>query len=310
MANVLLIPLSGSSETIVSYSSVVEIPPRVDCTPGCRDMLIVPCSEVWNCLNPRKGQLYYNPLIAGDKPHIQTFFVDDYNADPENPTNGFGTYIIAELLDIEGNVISADHATFLSRYFVSHNGELSYQTIEISTDLIISNYPTYTCFSIRLKSMNASAEIADELCTNHFYIYTESCNERTLTIESEGANCCGNVFDMPETYIGNVPFRYSTKWRYFAEIYRSNTEFQKQTFGIRQRTAIDLDRIFTLRLGEAIPPYLFAYLTEVSLAGKKVYVNDVEYYIDELSARNEFSSSCDWIGSFELYQSCESKFDC
>ena len=310
MANVGLLPFSGTSETIVSFSSVVEIPKRVDCTPGCRDMLIVPCAEVWNCLNPRKGQIYYNPLIAGDTPHIQTFFVDDYNVEPENPVSGFGTYIIAELLDIDGAVISSDHATFLSKYLVGHDGNLSFQTIEISTDLIIANYAANSCFSIRLKSMNTSAEVVDQLCSNHFYIYTESCRTRTLFIESEGANCCGNVFDMPDNFVGNIPFRYSTKWRYFAEIFRSDTQFQKEKFGIVKRTGIELDRIFTIRLNEAIPPYLFAYLSEVSLAGKKVFINDIEYYIDDFNGKNEFASSHDWIGSIDVFQSCESKFDC
>ncbi len=311
MANVKLLTLSGSCENLESFSHVFIAPKRIDCTPGCRDKILVPCDEVWNCLNPKKGQDYYTPMKTGDKFMMQTQFLDDFNADDENPISGFGTFMIASLCDLSGAVISTDHTKFFSQYLVAHDGIKSYQTFELSVDLINTNFPSLECFNLKLEAFNNSAELVDSLCSNHFQKYAATCNDLTLLVEAEGdKDCCESVYELPTNSVGTTAFKYSNKWRFYAELNRKNTEFSKTVFGIEKRTKIELDRVFQYRMTKAIPPYLFAYLTEVSLAGERLFINNEEHFIDEFSFSNDFESSCDFIGTIEVFQPCETDFKC
>lgn len=310
MTNYYTYPLSGDINDMNAYSHVITVK-AIDCTPTCTSTILSGCNDLWNCKGQSTSSFYNNPVLAGDKFMFQTKFIDRYNADEENPVSGWGSFVIAELLDGDGNELSTDHTEFASRYLVGWNGSESYQLIEINFDLIKTNFPEITCFSFKFVAYNDEEAETDSVCSQHFKEYDNTCKDTILVKSITSSDCCGNYYGSPETYqqfVGNANFKYNNQWRYHASIRQTNTEFEKTSFGTK-RTRVDLDKIFTFQLKKPIPPYLFKQLAETHFSGEQVFVGGQEYYIDSFSFPNESERKM-FIGKIQLFQKCDTDFRC
>ncbi len=302
-------PLSGEIENMNAYSHVITINP-IDCTPTCTLTTLAGCSDLHNCQEQSTANNYFNPLIEGDTFMFQLRFLDRHNTDPENPDDGWGIFVVAELLDNNGDLISDDHTEFASRYLVGWDGSSSYQLIEIDFDLLRTNYPNLVCFSFKFVAYRYVEDLAievDHICSQHFQDAIP-CQETVLIHSIMTTDCCDNYYGSPVAFVGNANFKYSNKWRYYAGVRRTNTEFEKQVFGVK-RTKVEIDRIFLLQLKRKIPPYLFILLTEIHLAGERFFVDDIEYFIDSFSFTNESERKM-FIGRIELFQECNKDYQC
>ncbi len=305
-------PLSGSIQNMNAYSHVIRIVP-IDCTPTCLDTVLAECDSKWNCQQQSKGALYYTPVLDGDSFMFQLQFLDRWNDDPSEPEEGWGGWgnqVVAELYNYDGTLLSDDHTDFSSRFLVGWDGTKSYQLIEINFDLLKTNFPDVSCFYFKFIAQGAAQDVifeTDSVCSQDFQYIPGGCPD-TILIESTGQrDCCGNYYGLPVAYIGSK-FAYSNKWRYYASIRQTNVEFEKTRFGTK-RPKVELDRNFTLQLRRKIPPYLFKQLAEIHLAGNRVFVDEVEYFIDAFSFNNESEGKM-FIGRFDLFQECDSNYQC
>lgn len=311
ICNVYTYPLSGNTSDLDAHSHVIQLEP-IDCTPTCLNGVLSDCADLWNCADQSIGNNYFNPFISGDKFQFQLKFLDRFNADQENPVTGWTAgglgFVTAELLNPDGTVVSDDHTTFASRYLVGWSGSESYQLIEIDFDLLTTNYPALECFSFKFVAYDSSNTEVDSVCSEHFEEFTNNCKDTILIKSITSGDCCGNYYGDPEVSVGNAVFKYDNEWRYHASIRRINTEFEKASFGTK-RTKVELDKIFLFQLKRPIPPYLFNYLTEIHLAGERVFIGGEEYFIDQFSFDNESERKM-FIGRVELYQECDTNFRC
>lgn len=306
--NLYTYPLSTGTEDLGAHSHIITFTPR-DCTPTCNSTVLGDCDDLWNCRDQSTNNNYYNPFIAGDKFMFQLKFIDRYNPDQEVPVDGWGTFMIAELLNNDGTVASTDHTLFASRYLVGWTGTESYQLIEIDFDLLTTNFPGLSdCFSFKFVAYDTLAAETDSICSQHFQAYTNDCKE-TLLINSTGAtDCCDNYYGSPDASVGNANFKYNNVWRYHASIRKTNVEFEKTTFGVK-RTKVELNKIYLLQLKRAIPPYLFNLLAEIHLAGERVFIGGEEYFIDDFSFNNATERKM-FLGRIELFTECDRSFRC
>jgi len=302
---------------LVAHSHAANITP-LDCTPSCTSTIIT--TSQYNCLSQSNRNKYNNPFIAGDKFMLQTKFLDRFSPDETNPTGAFGAadFILVELFDNDGVLVSADHTLFLSRYLNGWSGSESYQLYEIDFDLLRTSFPQFdiegVCFSFRMTAYNSGAAETDSVLTNHFAYFPTTCKD-TILIKSEGgSDCCANYYGFPTAYAGNAQFKFLNTWRYHASLRRINTEFKKTVIGTK-RPSVEIDRIYQLQLKRFIPEYLFVYLSEIHLAGKQVFVEVdgvlQEFFIDDFSFSNDIKQTCNqFLGKVELRTECDNIYGC
>jgi hypothetical protein len=314
MGNINL-PLGSTIVDHGSYSHVFNLLQRVDCSPTCLDTVLSACDDLFNCRYQSEAKKYFNPVLTGDKFMFQTRFYDDFNADDENPavgwTSGGAGFVTAELLDVEGNLITDDHTLFASRYLVGYDGAASYQLIEIDVDLMISNFPEIDCFSFKFVAYDDTNTEVDDACSEHFKYYASHCSGTILISSTTSVDCCQNYYGTSvNTPVGTSSFKYSNQWRYYANIHKKEIGFTKTGAG-KVRTKVEIDEGSTLQLTRMIPTYLFTQLVKVHLAGQKVFIDGEEYVIDEPAFENE-TTSCDmFIGKFaSLIQECDINYNC
>jgi len=314
MGNINL-PLGGDVINHGSFSHVFDLLNRVDCSPTCLDTVLSACGDLWNCRYQSDSSKFFNPVIDSDKFMFQTRFLDDYNADDENPVTGWTAggagFVTAELLDVEGNLLTDDHTLFASRYLVGFDGTASYQLIEIDVDLIAAAYPSNECFSFKFVAYDDAGDEVDSVCSEHFKYYGSLCKETILISSDMSSDCCQNYYGSSvNASVGSSSFKYSNEWRYYANVHKSQINFTKTGAG-RVRTKVEIDTGSTLQLTAVFPEYLFCQLVQIHLAGQRVFIDGTEYMIDEPSFENETKLCERFIGKFGgLFEECDLNYNC
>ena len=273
---------------------------RVDCTPTCTDFYLSECNQQWNCNLGQCDKPYFNPYIPGDLIQFQTKFVDDYNTDPSNPVNGWGTFITAEVCDLDGNVLQT-HLN-ASRAIVGWDGSSSYQIIEFDTTGLTG------CFSVNFETFSAPAVSSDTICSEHFK--QVECNEPTVVIEStfSCSDCCGQYYGDPIAFVGDN-FNYTNKWRYWGEVIDTGLTTEKTVTGSK-RTRTETDDLFRLVNNYCIvPSYIKNMLYKLHLGAQRFTIDGIEYYMDTATISKLEDSKMFAINQ-QIFRECDIEHGC
>jgi hypothetical protein len=296
------------------------LPVKVDCECTWLEGILTECDDKWNCNLCDVDQKYFSPFVRGDKIMIQTAFFDRYNEERQNPTAGFDEWILVELCDSDGNVLSASVQNIASRYWVGWACGKSYQTIEIDTSLDI--FPE--CWSLRFTVLQeqgfdcesfcngvcvqpSESEVQEVICTQDFQEVL--CDEDTFLIESSyGSTDCGNhCYQEPEAWAGSESFAYTNKWRFYGYLLDESIRIEKQKTGNKHRY-VEVQEFYRLVIYGLAPPYVKNILVKQILAGMDVKINGEDYMIDNFTLQNEINFNnmfkFDVTG---LYRECENK---
>lgn len=293
-----------------THVTEICLPLRVDCDPVPLDLLITDCESRWNCSLKQTDRAYFVPYNVGDKIHLQTLFYDDFNPDHENPITGWdnaGTgFMQAELLDLNGNVISSTLSEFADRWFVAWNGERNYQIVELNTQTIETNFPALTCWNIRLTARNSLA-VTTQLCSQDFA--KNVCHPTVLVKgEYDSNDCLEQYYGDPVASVG-TSFKFDNSLRYWAHIRELPSSSQKTIYSSRT-VRVELDDNFQFVPKQILPPFMTRMLTKVHLSAKEVYLNGEEYRIDNVSAENQLTNTRMSYFTVNLYKECDTDFRC
>jgi len=260
--------------------------------------LLSNCESRWNCNLCQTDFPFFIPFEDGDKIQIQTQFLDRFNADERSPTSGFGvssSFIIAELIDPNGDLISNDYTQFSSRAMVAWNGEYSYQIIELDTSLIDED-----CFYLRLTAYDAGGNTT-QICTHDFSKGT--CKD-TIVIKGEytGKDCLGNWYGEPVASQEDLII-YDNSLRYPGIFKSTGGSIEKNIFRGRSRSTRVIDS-FEFSLHQMIPPFAEKYLRKVLLAGERVFFDGNAYLLENLVMENENTGNNMFLFSIEVQAEC------
>lgn len=308
--NVHIIANVSSCQTIKSSASIICLPTRKDCSPGCRDKLLVPCDQTYNCNRSQSQTPFTIPYRAGDKIMFQTQFLDIFNPDETSPIDGWGTatFMRARLRDNNTDtVVSTDVSEFASRYLVGYDGEKSYQLLEIDTSLI-----KIACFSITIQAYDTNGNITDELCTQDFEIIEDWQESVLVSSTYSNEDCCGHYYGDPVSYVGTSSFSYNNTLRYLHKVETKSFAFEKPSNdvgkGRKVFRSVETKKERWLRLQKPIPEYLADFLVHVHLAGEMVFVDNESYIIENYETDNV--AGCMWHFEILLEQYCKTNYKC
>ena len=312
MASVQILNNIGVCEDVASTFSIFCLPPRVNCNAGCRDQILAPCGQNYNC-NKGQGQAaFFMSSFRTDKFQFQTNFVDDFNVTPEFPDTGWGdasnSFMSAELFD-ENGTISTDVTAFTSRRIVAHNGNISYQIIEIDVALI-EGLTSSKCWKVAIYSHDQNGAVVESLCTQDFTI-EETCESSVLIGSTlPKSDCCESWYDDPKEFVGDN-FRFDNTLRYRASIdYTggSNEKTIQRVGSVTRARKVDITEVYEIKFADAMPKFLAKQLHKVHLSGVTIEVDGESYNLDEFTLDNALK--CNFNFPVEVYRFCENKFNC
>ncbi len=273
------------------------LPEKVDCDIPNDVLLTTPGNE-YNCSECCDGERidFYIPFVSGDEIHIQTQFLDQYNPDPSNPVDGFGTWIIAEVIASTGIVIG-NYSTY-GEGFVGWDGKKSYQVLKLDTS--IDEFPV--CFQIKYRVYKVGDILVDTKTTQWFGTVKDP---QASTIQIEGIynsyDCTSQFYGESVTSVGDLPFGYSNKMRFYATIKNIEPLIDKKIQSGRVVTTTVTNRrkiIFEYPL----PSFMVKYLCEIVLAAKNVKIDGKYYNVTSIIAdpiEDTCSFNCEAIISEE-----------
>lgn len=273
-------------------SQVTEICINIaDCNQG-NDLLLKPCDQLE--ASKQCGQCCPLPYQEGATFDFQTSFVDRFNSDPNNPANGWGTFVKAKLCDETGTVISEDHTMFASEFVVTPD----YQTIRIDTT------KTPDCWSLKICAYNANTELEEELCSEPFAKIAGK-NTKVICLESKQENDCKGTFYGATTkeWIGSSNFEYSNSICVAGALNKEEGTTTRTVFGGKVKNST-FQQNYTLRLAKPIPCFLFQYIQSVIFPGE-VYLNGEHFQTDDTVTFENVHTKGLYLGSWSLYQECK-----
>jgi hypothetical protein len=229
------------------------MPKVVDCNPQNTDGILTFEGDEWNC-NPicPADSSYFVPYVSGDFIDIQTRFHDS-SSDP----NDF--YLTVELLDKFGNVESNIKSEFLADWMVGiDNKDLSYQIVRIDTSLI-----ELDCFQLRFSYQGV-------VYTTQWFRPTEQCKNYIKIKSEHRTDCFGNYYGETDRWAGSNNIQFNNEMRYKATLKYGGTVVSSENNLIYYRLITD----------EMLAPFANNLLALMHLAGKKVFIEDVEYSIN------------------------------
>lgn len=182
------------------------LPIKVSCRETDKDGFLFLCDKKPCDVNCNWEQVSIIPFVRGDKIMFQTQFRDVVNNDPTAPVLGWGAWMTFTIYNAETGiaVTSSLGHSMISRYYVCHNGENSYQVMEIDTGGIAVPCSWYIQFSA-WDGVTEEAVVIDERCS-HVFSAVNECQE-TLLIEGvyERFDCLGNYYGEPSCEDGVQP---------------------------------------------------------------------------------------------------------
>lgn len=288
------------------------LPEIKNCQRTCTDFLVTDEEGLWNCDICQNECLYNHPYELGDKIMVQFQLQDFYNADEMNPTNGWGTFLRGELCDKDGNVVSTSFSDYGSRWLVGWDGTNSYQLLEIDTTLINAVIPD-GCFSLKITSYDNTNTFRDVYFTQHFEKHLD-CDE---LVEIEGIydtyDCCNNYYGDPVSFLSNDgnPFNYTNKVKFRATFFDApGDSFVKDVFSSRKRSGGTYTTAYSLQLHDFVPPYVKNTLQKQLLFAPRVFIDGVEYFIDDFQQSNDASKGRMFHVSATLNSECTLNYQC
>ena len=306
MANYLNIESEGNNIDLKSYGKTVCMPDIIDCRASC-ELIAKDCAQLFNCSLEEGATPFCLKYETGGVFDIQLRLVDEFNPDPTNPASGWGLFVKAELLDVDGVVVSSDYTAFSNDYVVGYTeGVGSYQTIQIDFDKCENL--AGTCFSIKFKVYDDVAAETDVYCTETFK-KLDDC-EDLLYIESKYSflDCCGNYYGLADSFVGSSNFAYSNKIGIWAVMQNEEGAVEVETSGTIRTTTTIRDQK-NISLLEKIPFYLHKYIRNV-FAGENLFFNDIEFLMDGFTPEINVGALPMFIYNFNIYTECEKKFGC
>lgn len=305
--NLYIVPQSETFADAMSHTRRDCTIKRVDCTPTPTETILHD-GEFWNCNLCQTDSPYFLPWVEDMKFMVQTLFSDNVNPDPENPVDGWGTVVKAELYDAsDDSLVSGTITDFASRYLVGWDGTQTYQLIEIDTSK--AAFDDLTCFYVKLSELDSEAATVRSLSTQVFSRLA-ACSE---AVKVEGRyntyDCFGFYYGAPVAYVGTGIFAYSNALYFEAEIVPGADNFTKTAFSGRV-VAAEVVRADTLALTRALPPWAKTTLIRQILAAPKVYVNSEYYELENFTPENKLSGTRMFLFDVPLEQVCEVSFRC
>lgn len=257
------------------------LPEKADCDIPNDVLLTTPGNE-YNCTECCDGDRidYYIPFISGDEIHIQTQFLDQYNPDVENPVDGFGTWIIAEVMASTGIVIGT-YSTY-GAGFVGWSGDKSYQVLKLDTS--IEEFPV--CFQIRYKVYKAGdPDVLLGTYTTQWFGVVKDPQAHTLEIEGiyTSYDCTGQYYGESESSTGDIPFLYSNKLRFYGIIKTIEPLIEKTISSGRVISTKVTDRKL-IDFEYPLPSFMVKYLCEIVLAANVVKIDNKFYNVTSIIA--------------------------
>lgn len=289
--NVLMTPSTCIDLNTIEYNFC--LPVRTSCNTQPKDLLFAPCDELWNCNHCQVDVDYHNPYKEGDCIQFQTQIFDGFNADRENPTQGFGTWINVFVCTPDGNEVAA--TPFIKRSMVAYGCGRSYQILEIET----TDMPP--CWSLRYEVSGGD----DNCCTQGFGLV--DCDVvPTVLIQgkNEGVDCSGFCHDEPDNYFGDL-IEYKNEFRVYGHVRDTNPEVVNVVSGSTYSTTTKTENI-QVNLGRRIPPYAMREICRIMESGN-ICVDGEDYNIDRFVPANQINYGDMWLFNITgIYRTCES----
>lgn len=322
MSNEIFYPNNATCVSSNSYT-ITDCPPiKTSCIP--MDLTCIWIGEPedsYNCNRCATDMEFCVPYVEGDKIMLQSQLPDLVSATSTNPTAGwvgdtFPAAFRAQLLDVDGNIISFDVTTFTSNNMAAYTtaeGGFNYQILEIDT-LAIKNTYGLTCWSIRVNSFESDG------VTENRDIYTElfcevQCDDDTVLVKGEfdSLDCCGNYYGEParggEAYVGTDRLFFDNSMRYYGRVRLDSGIVEKTTFNDRV-TDSTIRTIFELQLDRPIAPFMFNIFTKMQYGAKVVVVDSIEYIAAGTIDNRLGRVTSMFLFDAELQLKCEKDFNC
>lgn len=244
-------------------------PEKIDCNiPNV--VLVVPEGEQYHCSECCDGERidYPIPFLIGDVIDLQTQIIDRYNPEPSVPVDGFGTWIIAEIINGSTGLVIGNYTTFGSG-FVAWNGHNSYQLIRLDTNT--GSFPD--CFYVRYKVYKPG--VPDVLVSTFVsQTFKKTIEQNTMLLEGiyTKFDCRNQFYGESENSVGDVPFEYSNQLRFIAIIKDIEPTIEKTikkniTISTTVTDRQQIDFIYPM------PAFMVNYVSELILSSNDIRLN-------------------------------------
>lgn len=281
----------------------------VDCDRTDNELLLTDCDKVYMCNRCQTDPIYYMPWVTGMKIMIQTKFVNTVDSTPESPDAGWGSYISAELLDFNFNVIESLYTNISSRYLVGYEGGESYQVIEIDTSL--PAFSSLSCFMIRINALDNTGSTYRSVCTQMFR--TLGPCEEALELEGQYnyRDCFDNFYGLPEqgAWVGSERFAYRNSLYFRASTIVGNDQIEKTTSG-ETTTNTTLTAITRLVLHDLLPEYATRIIVRQMLPAPDIRVEDKLFTLPSFTMQNQARSMRYFFFTVDLEDRCFNELRC
>lgn len=312
---------------------------RTDCPPLRRDCIPMDFSCIWiespddsyGCTKCGSDEDFCVPYVLGDFIYFQTQLFDSTNPIPFNPVFGWNGDTVtaafrAQLLDVDGNVLTSDITDFASSYMVAHSpigsdltGGFSYQQFIVDTALIKATYGV-ECWSLRVNSFvdSGGGQVENRVVYSEPYCEVK-CDDGTVKVNGEfdDLDCCGNYYALPNeisqftfSSVGNAVFQFDNTQRYYAFLIQTGFGVTKESFDneVTRSTRVSA---WELQLTKPIPPYMANIFTNQHFAARKVFIDDVEYLAaGTIENRLDSRNTRMFLFDADFTQECDNSFNC
>ena len=296
----------------------------IDCNPTSTDGILSGCNDVWNCNLCQTDSVYFIPVIETRKFHIQTQFVDFFNADEENPVSGFGSWITVELYNAANNtLLSSNVSEFTSRHGVGWTGQNSYQILEIDPSSVI--FDGIDCFYFQLTANENGAGSGPTprvvtLCSEQ-YRFSGPCDVTQVLrgiYPDQTFDCLGNFYGPGLSWTGSgVPIIYRNDILIDAEFIIRGDSITKQIVGVsskrtnnRRAISVEVKSTTELLLVKPVAPFMKNVVMKQILSAQLVRINGNNYDLEEYSLDNLYRDSRMFLFNVPLTENCNSDFRC
>jgi hypothetical protein len=279
-------------------------------------------NDSYNCNRCGADVEFCEPYLVGDLIMLQTQLPDLVSATATVPTAGWFPTTApaayrAQLLDVDGNVISSDVTTFTSDYMAAYaeaEGGFSYQTLVIDTQAIFNTYGL-SCFSIRVNSFESNGTTENRVVYSECFS-EETCGDDTVLVSGDwdSTDCCGNYYGDPArsgaSFIGSTLIRYNNQRRYYAKVVQSSANITKTTFNKRV-TKSEINSIYDFILDRPVSPWMFNVFSKLHYGAKIVTIDGTEYVASgTIDNRISNKSGTMFLFDAELQIECDTDFNC
>lgn len=279
--------ITYTPEDSYSYAFRAPVPIRY----GCLDLppgYLTTETAAWNCNLCGSDKPFFAPYEPGDIIPFQTRFADNYNLPADVISTGFKTslsgannYVIVELYDCCGNLISNNLNTFSETYWIGYSVATgTVQTWFVNTGL----FPTdLKCFRLKItyykyNQITTLYEIERSIYTE-FYKEVAECGSDTesVLIESYYSNydCNGNFYGTLDNYNGTINTPFYNSMRVFGEV-----EFTGDSESVTENdrgTLVSKDITEGYRIISSVSPPYFVRRLQQTLRGRTINVDGVQY---------------------------------